>query len=82
MQTIKDKCGMGLFPISFSSKQGYGHSGEIDGFHSMLIYIPEDKISYAITSNGLNYTFNDIHIAVLSWTYRMPFEIPNLSYKY
>lgn len=77
MQTIKDGYGMGLFPVPFYSKRGYGHSGGVDGFHSMLIYIPEDKISYAITSNALNYTFNDIHIAVLSCLYGMPFEIPS-----
>ena len=37
----------------------------------MLIYFPEDELSYAITSNALNYTFNDIHIAVLSGIYGM-----------
>ena len=43
----------------------------------MLIYFPEDELSYAITSNALNYTFNDIHIAVLSGIYGMPFDLPN-----
>lgn len=76
MQSMKDNYGMGLFPIPFYSKHGYGHSGEIDGFHSMLIYFPEDRLSYAITSNGMNYTFNDIHLAVLSWAYEKPFDIP------
>lgn len=68
---------MGLFPIPFYTKQGFGHNGGIDGFHSMLIYFPEDKLSYAITSNALNYNLNDIHIAVLSGIYGMPFEIPD-----
>lgn len=80
MQTIEDNFGMGLFPVPFYSKQGYGHSGGIDGFHSMLIYLPENRISYAITSNGLNYTFNDIHIAVLSCVYGMPFDIPSFQF--
>ena len=77
MQTIKDNYGMGLFPVPFYTKRGYGHSGGIDGFRSMFIYLPEDEISYAITSNGSNYNFNDIHIAVLSWAYDIPFDIPS-----
>lgn len=77
MQTVKDNYGMGLFRVPFYSKQGFGHSGGIDGFHAMLIHIPEDRLSYAITSNGLNYTFNDIHIAVLSCVYGIPIDIPD-----
>ena len=77
MQTIKDNYGMGLFPVPFYTRQGFGHSGGVDGFHSMLIYFPEDRVSYSITSNALNYNFNDIHIAVLSGIYGMPFDVPS-----
>lgn len=77
MQTLKDNYGMGLIPVPFYTKQGFGHSGGIDGFHSMFMYFPEDKLSYSITSNALNYNLNDIHIAVLSGIYGMPFDIPS-----
>ncbi len=77
MQTTKDNYGMGLLPVPFYSKRGYGHSGGIDGFSSMLIYFPEDGLSYAITSNALNYNFNDIHIVALSGVYGIPFDIPS-----
>ena len=79
MQTMKENYGMGLVTVPFHTKRGYGHSGGIDGFHSMLIYFPEDRISYAITSNALNYTLNDIHIAVLSCVYGMPFDVPDFT---
>ncbi|GAA6370257.1 serine hydrolase domain-containing protein [Odoribacter splanchnicus] len=77
MLALKDNFGMGIFPVPFYAKRGFGHSGGIDGFNAMLIYFPEDELSYAITSNALNYTFNDIHIAVLSGIYGMPFDLPN-----
>lgn len=77
MQILKDDCGMGLFPVPFYNKQGFGHSGGIDEFHSMLIFFPEDKLSYSITSNALNYAFNDIHLTVLSGVYGIPFDIPS-----
>jgi CubicO group peptidase (beta-lactamase class C family) len=76
MKTIKDNIGMGLFKMPFYDKTGYGHTGGIDGFHSMLAYFPEDGISFAIISNGLNYILNDIAIAGLSAVYHKPFEIP------
>lgn len=78
MQNVQDNFGgMGLFPIPYFSKQGYGHRGGIDGFNSMLIYIPEDNISYAITSNGLNYNFTEMHATILNCIYGRQFDIPN-----
>lgn len=76
MQNIRDDIGMGLFPVPYFSKLGYGHRGGVDGFNSMLIYMPEDKISYAITSNYLNNNFTEIHIAVLNCLYGQLFDIP------
>lgn len=77
MKNIRDDVGLGLFPVPYFSKQGYGHRGGVDGFNSMLIYMPDDKISYSITSNGLNYNFTEIHIAVLSCIYSQLFDIPH-----
>jgi CubicO group peptidase (beta-lactamase class C family) len=79
MQNIRDGIGLGLFDVPYFSRQGYGHRGGVDGFNSMLIYMPDDKISYAITSNGLNYNFTEIHIAVLNSIYGKPFDIPKFS---
>jgi CubicO group peptidase (beta-lactamase class C family) len=76
MKTIKDRFGMGLFPMPFYDKKGFGHTGGIDGFTSNFAYFPGDGISFAYTSNGTNYSGNDIAIAVLSAVYRKPFEIP------
>lgn len=76
MKNIRDDVGLGLFPVPYFSKQGYGHRGGVDGFNSMLIYMPDDKISYSITSNGLNYNFTEIHIAVLNCIYGQQFDIP------
>lgn len=76
MLNIRDDYGMGIFPVPYFSQLGYGHGGGVDGFNSMLIYMPEDKISYAITSNGLNYNFTEIHIAVLNNIYGQQFDIP------
>lgn len=76
MKTITDGLGRGVIQIPFGTKTGYGHTGGIEGFNSISIYFPEDKISYSLTSNGANYIINNISIAILSGIYNIPFEIP------
>lgn len=79
MKTIKDGYGIGLFQIPFHKSIGYGHTGGIDGFSSIYAHFPNDKISYALISNGANYNNNDISIAVLSAVYDSPYEIPTFT---
>lgn len=76
MKTIKDGYGIGLFQIPFYKSLGYGHTGGIDGFSSVYSYFTDNKISYALISNGTNLNNNDISIAVLSAVYNKPYEIP------
>lgn len=76
MKTIQEDYGMGIFEIPFNDKKGYGHTGGIDGFSSVLAYFPDNKLSVAITSNGSVYRNNDIMIAVLSNYFQIPFQIP------
>ena len=76
MKTIKDGYGIGLFQIPFYKSVGYGHTGGIDGFSSIYSYFSDDKISYALISNGTNINNNDISISVLSAIYDKPYEIP------
>ena len=80
MNTISDGYGMGIFPVPFYEKNGFGHNGGIDGFTSVLGYIPEDSLSIALTSNGNRYANNDIIIAVLSAFYGKSFELPTFTY--
>jgi CubicO group peptidase (beta-lactamase class C family) len=77
MKTIKDNYGMGLLKIPFYDKSGFGHTGGIDAFTSVFSYFPEDKIGFALTSNGTNYNNNNISIAVLSSIYNRPYDIPD-----
>ncbi|MBN2280672.1 MAG: beta-lactamase family protein [Candidatus Marinimicrobia bacterium] len=79
MKTTKDGFGMGLFQFPFYNWTSYGHTGGIDGFSSVYSHFPDDKISYALISNGTNYNNNNISIAVLSAVYDKPWEIPSFT---
>ena len=76
MKTVEDGYGIGLFQIPFYKNIGFGHTGGIDGFSSVYSHFADDKISYALISNGTNINNNDISIAVLSAVYDKPYEIP------
>ncbi|KIA89856.1 serine hydrolase domain-containing protein [Kaistella jeonii] len=76
METLKDNYGYGIFQMPFGTKKAFGHTGGIDGFTSNYGYFPAEKVSFAFTSNGSNYTNNNIAIAVLSAVFNQPYEIP------
>ncbi|HPR32800.1 MAG TPA: serine hydrolase domain-containing protein [Prolixibacteraceae bacterium] len=76
MKTIKDGYGFGLFQFPFYERLGYGHTGGIDGFSSVYCHFDDEKISYALLSNGTNINNNDISIAVFSSIYRTAYDIP------
>ncbi|MGH1336187.1 MAG: serine hydrolase domain-containing protein [Aureispira sp.] len=79
MKTIQEGYGSGLFEYSYgeTNKVSYGHTGGIDGFHSMLAYLEEDDLSIAICANGIkSYTPGKIRLAVLHSFYQKDFELP------
>lgn len=79
MKAIKDNYGMGIFQIPFYEKQGFGHTGGIDGFGSVLSYFPENKLAIALLSNGRIYENNNVMIGVLSIYFNKSFQIPTFT---
>lgn len=79
MKTIVDGYGLGILSLPYGEKRGFGHAGGIDGFSSIFAYFPEDKLSYALMSNGNNYDVNFISMVVLGAFYQKPFDIPSFT---
>jgi CubicO group peptidase (beta-lactamase class C family) len=73
-QMMQNKMGMNTYPLD--GKTTYGHGGSIDGFRSLLVYLPEEKLAMAYTSNGVNYPSNDIVVGVFDIYRNKPFTIP------
>lgn len=80
MKEVTDGYAYGLFKIPFYDKVGFGHTGGIDGFSSVFYHFQDGNISYALTSNGTNYSNNTISLAVLSAIYNKTYEIPTFSH--
>ncbi|RVT96574.1 class A beta-lactamase-related serine hydrolase [Mucilaginibacter limnophilus] len=77
MKTLKDNYGSAMFRYNFDNKLGYGHNGGIDEFKSTLSYFPEEKLTIAYCSNGMNYNMNNIVLGALSIYFGKPFQIPS-----
>lgn len=69
-----EKMGMTTFPLG--AKTFYGHTGGIDGFNSMLAYMPEEKFAVAYVSNGTVYPVNNILLGTFAVYYNQPFTVP------
>jgi D-alanyl-D-alanine carboxypeptidase len=78
MKRMQDGYGKGMFeyPLTSVGKIGYGHSGGIDGFSSMLLTIPQDQLTVAYCSNGGGYPIDEILEAVLKDFYGKPYYLP------
>ncbi|WP_172449441.1 serine hydrolase domain-containing protein [Bowmanella denitrificans] len=79
MQKMQPDYGFALSPIPFNQYQLLGHSGGIDGFVSMSAYLPEKGLAITALSNGVNYSFNDVLIAMLSACFDMPVRPPEFA---
>ncbi len=64
------------FNIPSMAKKGFGHNGGIDGFNSMLVYVPEENLAVSYISNGMVYPLNDILLGVFAVYLNQPFSIP------
>jgi Beta-lactamase class C and other penicillin binding proteins len=76
MTTLIDGFGLGLIQVPFYDMKGYGHTGGIDGFQANAFYFPKQKVSIALTSNGVFYPLNDIIIGALSIYFGKEYQLP------
>lgn len=79
MKQQDDGYGKGMFRYPAFEHVSYGHTGGIDGFSSMLVYIPDDSLSIAFCGNGLNCEMNDIMIGILRICYDLKFPFPDFT---
>lgn len=81
MKNFKDDYGYGLAKVPFINKYGYGHSGRIEEFRSVLFYFPEDKAGISFITNQSDYDVNQISINMLKTAMNMDFEMPDFKVK-
>lgn len=76
METMKDGDGTGMEPFIFAGRTFYGHTGGADNYGAWLIYLPEEKLAVAYTTNAKVYPVGNIMNGIISIYYDKPFDIP------
>ncbi|MEX2411473.1 MAG: serine hydrolase [Candidatus Paceibacterota bacterium] len=76
MTDIMDGWGMGLSQFPFPNKLAYGHPGSIDGFSSIAVYFPKEKLGITYITNGEDLPLRNIFFTALNIYFDDNFEIP------
>ncbi|MBW1295074.1 serine hydrolase domain-containing protein [Aquimarina litoralis] len=76
MMDISKGMGIGLSGETFFNKQAYGHNGGIDGFQSLTLYLPEEKIGVSYIGNGVVMSPNNFINNVLDSYYNNNYQLP------
>lgn len=76
MERMIDDYGMGMFPNKYGSKNSFGHNGRIEEFYSALWHFPDEKLSFAYCTNGIDYPRTDIIEGVLKICFNEQFTLP------
>lgn len=76
MKTMKEGEGFGMVTFDFAGKTFYGHTGGADNYGAWLMYLPEEKLAIAYTTNAKVYPVKDIINGVIDIYYNRPFQVP------
>ena len=82
MKTLKDNYGMGLFQYPYGSQKIYGHTGGIDSFRSMAIYLPKSDVYITYISNGGVMNRNEIVLGALNIYFNKEYKLPTFKETY
>ncbi len=76
MKAIKNGELSGMEHFTYAGKTFYGHTGGADNYGSWLMYLPEEKLAIAYTTNAKVYPVKDIMSSLMDIYYNKPFQIP------
>ncbi|PRX48092.1 serine hydrolase domain-containing protein [Salegentibacter salegens] len=79
MKTTNDGTGLGLMKLSFNDFEVYGHGGGIDGFSSIAVHFPKEKITASYIANASDYPLNSIFLEAVKITLGLPYQIPDFA---
>ncbi|MFD2917928.1 serine hydrolase domain-containing protein [Psychroserpens luteus] len=67
----------GIFYANTNGMDLYGSEGGIDGFQSMLVYVPKTKTTIALTANGLDFSKMRIMLSAFAASHDKSITLPN-----
>ena len=55
-----------------------GHTGGMDGFRSLLVYLPKRNISVSLTVNAIDYSLKDLVMGIFRIILNKEYSLPEL----
>ncbi|AVR44948.1 peptidase [Christiangramia fulva] len=77
MIKTQEDVGMGILKIPLLGRTFYGHTGGIDGFNSVVVFLPEEKTSIAFCSNARDMAPAQILEGVASIYFGEEYDLPS-----
>ncbi|MBB4806066.1 D-alanyl-D-alanine carboxypeptidase [Chryseobacterium defluvii] len=77
MKIFVDDYGYGLVKVPFEKYSGFGHTGGIDGFSSVLYYFPELKTAVSFVTNQSDYKSENIFSRMMEAALGRDFKMPD-----
>jgi D-alanyl-D-alanine carboxypeptidase len=82
MKKTNKKHAIGLNPISFiEGEEIIGHTGGMDAFKTLLVYLPNQDMSVAFTFNGVDYPFKNLVLGIFNILLNKEYDLPHLETK-
>ncbi|MGB0166082.1 MAG: serine hydrolase domain-containing protein [Luteibaculum sp.] len=79
MLKMEDYFGLGIFEYKTAGRTLYGHTGNIDGFQSSVMYDPTTQTAVSICANGVNYNLKDATYDLYKISQGMPIGTPDVA---
>ena len=77
LMLMKKQPGIGMYPIPFEEGEGIiGHTGSVDGYRAILVYLPKQDMTVAFTFNAVNYSMKELTKGILSIILNKEYDLP------
>ena len=76
---MKQEPGIGMYPIPvLQEEKMIGHMGGMDEFKSLVVYMPQQDMTFAYTFNGVDYSYKEIVMGIFHILLNKEYELPKL----
>ncbi|MCC8358719.1 serine hydrolase domain-containing protein [Salinimicrobium sediminilitoris] len=76
MKNTENGIGSGIMKLPFNNMEVYGHGGGIDGFSSIAVHFPGQKLTAAYTANASDYPMQNLFQVIIKIVLGFEYELP------
>jgi D-alanyl-D-alanine carboxypeptidase len=79
LEIMRKEPGIGMYPIPILPEEKMiGHMGGMDAFKSLVVYMPKQDMTFALTFNGVDYAYKEIVTGIITILSNKEYKLPQL----